>query len=307
MRSDRTHARMIAEAIAIESAVMNRLIIPIVLLSWAVSACATDASSQAEPNTSVDVDIEVVDGRRMAVVPAGSFAMGCDLSEYKSRDDAGCDDLGSASPVHRVSVPAFLIDVTEVTQLDYRAYLQATGQPEPTGCGGWDPATRGSHPFACADWPEADAFCRWSGNRLCTEAEWEFAARGPNGLRHPWGNEPPTCERANLLDCTGQPGDTLPVGTHPAGASPYGVEDMLGNAAEWVEDDHHLGHTGAPTDGSARMDTPRATRSVVKGGNYTYDQWNDASGRAGLDHLEPGATTSFGPGIRCCRSAAGQR
>jgi len=284
---------------------MFRTLVPIVLSSWTFGSCATDAGSKtgADTREAPDASVEIVNGRRMALVPAGSFPMGCDHAEYESREDLGCDNLGSASPVHTVSVPAFLIDVTEVTQADYGAFVQAKGRPEPTTCGEWDPARRGAHPFSCADWPDADAFCRWSGNRLCTEAEWEMAARGPSGLRHPWGNEPPTCERANLVGCTGQPGETLPVGTHPTGASPFGVEDMLGNVAEWVEDDYRYGHEGAPTDGSARIDAPRSTRSVVKGGNFSYDRWTDASSRGDLEHLPVGAAMALGPGIRCCRSA----
>lgn len=317
VHGDESGAMMFASiALPEEPALMFRHLASIVLLWWVSGACGTDAGSKTEADAGSkteadtrdgpDASIEVVDGRRMALVPAGSFPMGCDYAEYQAREDLGCDDLGSASPVHTVSVPAYMIDVTEVTQADYGAFLQATGRPEPLGCEGWDLATRGAHPFSCADWADADAFCRWSGNRLCTEAEWEMAARGPGGLRHPWGNEPPTCDRANLLGCTGQPGETLPVGTHPTGASPFGVEDMLGNASEWAEDDHHHGHEGAPTDGSARVDSPRATISVVKGGNFTSDRWTDASSRAVGSHLSPGESMSFGPGIRCCRSAPGE-
>lgn len=278
-----------------------------IILPCVFAGCAADAT---RPDTSdahisdVQRNIEVVDGRRMAFVPAAAFPMGCDVAEYEAREDLGCDDLGSASPVHTVSVPAFSIDVNEVTQAEFRAYVVATGAAEPQGCEGWDPVTRGEYPFACADWSQADAFCRWTGHRLCSEAEWELAARGPEGLRHPWGNGAPTCTLANLYDCTGQPGHTEPVASHPAGASPYGVEDMLGNAAEWVEDDYFPSHVGAPVDGSARVAAPRANVSVVKGGNFTSDRWIDANTRASLEHLPAGGTTSFGPGIRCCRSAA---
>lgn len=275
------------------------------LLIVVVLGACSDASRVVDTTPPIDVrpEIEVLGGRAMALVRGTTYEMGCDYEEYAARRDLGCDDLGSASPVLSVTVPTFRIMVNEVTQREFAEYLSAAARPEPASCQEWDPTTNAERPYQCADWSDADAFCRWAGSRLCSEAEWELAARGPASWRHPWGNDAPTCERANLFGCTGQPGHTLPVGTHPLGASPYGVQDMLGNVAEWVEDDYHASHVGAPTDGSAWVDAPRAAVSVVKGGNFTStERTADASERAELAHLEPDATMNFGPGIRCCRS-----
>ncbi|MEI8257275.1 MAG: formylglycine-generating enzyme family protein [Deltaproteobacteria bacterium] len=154
-------------------------------------------------------------------IPAGEFVMGSDtLGERDER------------PAHRVTLPAYAIDRTEVTRGSYQRCSRAgvcedAWIPMPTFR---DPA----QPVVAITWFAARNYCRWAGGRLPTEAEWEKAARGTDGRIYPWGNEPPTPERAvyHLRMNVGHP---AAVGTHPAGDSPYGLHDMAGNVWEWTE------------------------------------------------------------------------
>jgi formylglycine-generating enzyme required for sulfatase activity len=196
----------------------------------------------------------------MVSIPAGPFRAGCDARQ-------GCEFDGRSSerPIHDATLPAYEIDRLEVSVDDFRACwrdghcktandqmlrivaaLPDDGKPphvddyEP-----WpimDPMTNRRLPMWDVTAYEARAYCAWVGKRLPTALEWEKAARGTDGRAHPWGNEPPTGERTSNAVSDNRPsGFPLAVGSQPAGASPYGVLDMVGNVAEYVErDDHDL-------------------------------------------------------------------
>ncbi len=123
-------------------------------------------------------------------------------------------------------------------------------------------------PVAETTWAGAAAYCAWRGARLPTEAEWEAAARGPDGRLYPWGDEPPDATRAYV----NADADVLaPVGSLPAGASPFGVLDMAGSLAEWTSTLKQP-YPYAPHDG--REDPGKPGERVTRGGDYQYD--NDA-------------------------------
>mgnify|MGYP001821087491 FL=1 len=163
----------------------------------------------------------------MVEIPAGAFTMG--------QDDGGREDR----PAHDVDLPAYEIDKFEVTNADFAVFVEATGyesDAEKQGKKSWRDSFkegREAHPVVKVTWNDAVAFCEWAGKRLPSEAEWEKAARGTDRLRYPWGNEwDPS--KANVKE-TGLR-STAVVGSFGAGASPYGLEDMVGNAWEWTSD-----------------------------------------------------------------------
>jgi sulfatase modifying factor 1 len=188
--------------------------------------------------------------QEMAIVPAGDFLMGSD------------GDRPDERPQRRVYVDGFQIDRYEVTNAQYRRFLESTGQAPPDH---WQDGLyqkgQDDYPAVGVSWPEADSYCRWAGKRLPTEAEWEKACRGADGRIYPWGNrwDPGRLNvdlTHHVAGTTGTevfpwqdawallraaPGSGIqprlqPVGSYPDGVSPYGMLDAAGNAAEWVAD-----------------------------------------------------------------------
>ena len=220
----------------------------------------------------------------MVAVDAGDFVMGCN----ESVDDQ-CDD--DETPQHTVTLAAFEIDVTEVTQEQYSACVAAGACAEPA-CP-WD-CSVSDLPATCVDWTGASSYCAWAEKRLPTEAEWEKAARGTDGNKYPWGNSEPDCSHTNMLDCTG---GVLPVGSLPKGASPYGALDMAGNVVELVADfyaaDYYAESPAENPTGPAK-----GSRYSGRGGGYKSEPvWQRASKRDWYDADDEGPSLGF----RCAR------
>jgi formylglycine-generating enzyme required for sulfatase activity len=219
----------------------------------------------------------------MVSVPAGDFTMGCGST------DTQC--VGDEKPPHTVTLGAFEIDRTEVTQDQYSACVTANACTAPT-CA-WD-CSKTNYPATCLAWAQAKTYCAWAAKRLPTEAEWEKAARGTDGRLYPWGNDTPDCAHTNMAGCGAH---AEPVGNHLVGASPYGAMDMAGNVVEMVADWYDAAYYA-----TSPQDNPTGpaagTRYAGRGGGYKSDPvWQRASSRDWYD-----ITDSSEPlGFRCAR------
>jgi len=160
------------------------------------------------------------DNAEMVYVPAGEFTMGSDEGDSDEQ------------PVHTVYLDAFWIDKYEVTNAQYQKCVEAGACDTPEVTTDYNNVDYAQHPVVHVDWNEVNDYCQWVGKRLPTEAEWEKAARGTDGRTYPWG-EGIDCEHAQYKGC-GE--GSVPVGSRPKGASPYGALDMAGNVWEWVAD-----------------------------------------------------------------------
>ena len=225
----------------------------------------------------------------MLSIPAGAFQMGC------AQGDGDC--LPYENPLHEVDLSAFHVDATEVTQAAWAACRADGACGEPTCV--YDPDGQPDHPVVCVDHGQARDFCRWRGARLCTEAQWERAARGTQPAVYPWGDAPADCQRAVMAeggDGCGQ-GGSAPVGGRPSGASPEGALDMAGNVSEWTADwfaaDYYAASPAADPPGPEGGDN-----RVIRGGSFTSTaRYLRCSYRAQADP----AYGYHDLGLRCCR------
>lgn len=260
--------------------------------------------------------------RGMVRVPEGTFMMGTDSGEP------------AEAPPHRVTVSAFYLDRYEVTNAEFAAFVAATGHvtdPERAGVGwhwtGTWKAIGGAdwrhphgpdssivalerHPVVQVSWNDASAYCRWRGKRLPTEAEWEHAARAADGRPYAWGAGAPRGSdrvRASYGSdrcCAASGADgfvfTAPVGSFPAGRSPFGADDMTGNVWEWVVDrfDETYYRRSPPVD---PVNDASGERRVIRGGGWGNNPWGL---RATLRHANPPAFGLSMVGFRCARSPA---
>jgi serine/threonine-protein kinase len=255
------------------------------------------------------------DGMALVCVPEGQFEMGNNADER-------------ARPVHRVALDAFWIDQTEVTNAMFAAFLNEQGNQVEEGVSWLEPgaghsgivyghidendgvflpqAGYGDYPVIEVSWYGAAAYCAWVGGRLPTEAEWEYAARGPEARAYPWGD---TFDgsRANYCDvnCTYDWRDAgsndgfaqwTSVGSYPDGESWCGALDMAGNVWEWVSDWWSEGYYArSPTDNPQGPDS--GTLHIARGGSW-FDEGRQAR-LASWKGLTPSSYRMHWVGFRC--------
>ena len=197
-------------------------------------------------------------GLDFALIPAGSFTLGCEPQDKECADDE--------RPPGEARVKAFWLGVTEVTVEAYARCVEA-GSCKPTVRGA-DSAVSGTgdscnlgnrpgHPINCVDWERAATFCAWLGGRLPAAEEWEYAAKGGESAVYPWGDASPGPARAQFSAA-----GTAPAGSHPAGQSRWGLQDLAGNVWEWTAT---LGNDGKQElRGGGWSSFPQALRASVR-------------------------------------------
>lgn len=264
------------------------LFLIMVLLTLAVSGCREGGCSLG------DTQVRPADGMVMVYVPSGEFQMGSTEQEVNaaleicSQDESNCERawFEPEMPAHEIALDSFWMDQTEVTNGQY-ALCVAAGVCDPpwsvssyTYESYYGNSAYDDYPVLYVSWYSAMTYCQWVGGRLPTEAEWEYAARGPERYVYPWGNvfdgtRLNYCDANCFLHWSDNPyddgyADTAPVGTYPSGSSWVGALDMSGNVWEWTAD----WYAYYP---SERQENPTGPVSgdyrVVRGGSWNFDQW----------------------------------
>ena len=240
----------------------------------------------------------------MAMIPLGEFVMGSPPEEKNSKDE---------QPQHTVFLHTYFIDIYEASNEKYKGFLEANPDWQKGGSKArsladgdylkdWSgdnyPPDKGDHPVVWVSWHAADAYCRWEGKLLPTEAEWEKTASWDEGnrkrLKYPWGYYEPACIYASFKGC----GDgTKKVGSHEGGRSPYGIYDMAGNVTEWVNDWYNdKYYQGSPSENPKGPDSGSAR--VLRGGSFGDNAYSIRSAfRLGI---KPDSTFGY-LGFRCAR------
>jgi len=289
------------------------------------------ATISAAPSASAVMPASAGCPSGMVLVPGGEFFMGSDEKDAEDNE----------KPAHKAKLAPFCLDVHEVTVARYKACSDNGGCKRAGKENAWpgitpaqkkiydplcninDAEKKAQHPINCVDWQLAHDFCEVQGGRLPTEAEWEFAARGPDGRIYPWGDDPPSAKLLNACgnecvawakknpDPEGLPtamydaddgfANTAPVGSFPAGKSRYGIEDVVGNVWEWVSDWYAPYDAAMKASISAEPTGPASGEErVIRGGawNGSHPSWVRPSFR----YRAPPSFRSYGYGFRCAKS-----
>jgi formylglycine-generating enzyme required for sulfatase activity len=252
----------------------------------------------AQPPTPADKPATPAPPEGMALVPAGSYTIGRN------------DESDLEKPERKVDLPAYFIDRTEVTNADYKKFVDATSHKPPANWEGGYPSELANYPVTSITWKDAADYAQWAGKRLPTESEWEAAARGSEGRRYPWGNDWRAgtanigVKSSDKSSDNKYPSQIKPAGQYPDGASASGALDMIGNVWEFTADEFNL-YPGNPQSLEAIKTNlkltiePGKTYRIIRGGAFDGDKRHDASYRGLVDASLPYPKTGF----RCAKDA----
>lgn len=278
----------------------------------------------------------------MCDIPEGKFLRGSTEEQLKyftklcviAKIPCSVDDFSDELPQKAVYLSAFRIDQFEVINQDFQKFVDSTGYKttaETTkvsdiwndstrqfvrtngadwrhpGGPGTSIADRMNYPVVHVSWLDAKTYCTWAGKRLPTEAEWEKAARGTDGLLFPWGNtwDQADMNRGNYVHKDAAP-PLMEVGHYPQGASLYGVQDMLGNATEWVADWYDdtyyqkaesLTNPQGPTVSASKIHVRRGGGRSTRAG-FLHNAWRITQ----TTFTDPNETRNDVLGFRCALS-----
>lgn len=288
-------AHRVSPKVMLLLAVAGAMALIIVALLWP----RTDAATNALPSATVTPAdagagatgkvISSSPPEGMVYIPGGTFKMGRDDGDNYER------------PAHEVKVAPFYIDQLEVTCEQYQRFVEEKHHKAPPGWrAGTYPQGWAKLPVTGVSWKDAGAYAEWLGKRLPTEAEWEFAARGTDGRRYPWGRD--WDPKGANAEGSG-PGRPTEVGLHPQGASPFEVQDMAGNVWEWTADSIHSYEGGNIPEDKFSPDAKNRLK-VIRGGCYLSDA-RSANGTYRRGWPATGADYTQ-TGFRCAKDAGPQ-
>jgi len=257
------------------------------------------------PDVSLGANMKIGnDGAKMVLIPAGEFEMGSNNGDPDER------------PVHTVYLDAFYIDIYEVTNAQYKKFVDATGYPKPVY---WrsDNFNEPDQPVVGVTWEDANAYAKWAGKRLPTEAEWEKAARGGLvGKNYSWGDSPiPPKGAGNFADMTAKlvfkrwdvisgydDGYSHPAPVGSFSPNGYGIYDMMGNVWEWCYDWYDANYYSRSPKNNPKG--PESGRDhVIRGGSWFADK--DCLRVSNRFNYDPSYViqSAFNIGFRCVQDA----
>lgn len=261
-----------------------------VLVDLSRASSAADRPPRPAPDGPPRRMLNEKDGSVLVLIPAGRFVVGETFQGTPTKS------------LFEVDLPCFYLGLTEVTNRQYKRFVEASGHrpPEqvdfgtPVWRGGDFPPELADHPVVGMSWEDAQAYCRWANLRLPSELEWEKGARGLEGWEYPWGDD---WENQRAQSAGGRTPGTCSVLAHPEGRSLWGLYNTSGNAWEWCED--WFDPSAYDRYAAGRLEPPASGRNRVSRGGAWSSSRMSCSTRSSFDPLKRDAANGFRVAKNC--------